>query len=94
MIQVQSGASPGVLPFIFGSNLFLKRMRVTFDLTVTFYEVENYREINYQMCREAMSNFLENLDYKRYIGPISFRRQCTLPNSAYNTFLNTQTFIK
>ena len=69
-------------------------MRVTFDPEITEYEVENYREINKQRCREAMTNYCENLDYKNYIGSVTFRRQNTLPNAAYNTFVNSQNFIK
>ena len=69
-------------------------MKVAFLEKPMIFEVENFKEINFRLCCQAMSNYRENLDYKNYLGPIAYRRQFTLPNSAYNTFLNTQTFIK
>lgn len=67
---------------------------MTFCPKVTIIEVENFREFNLNMCHDAMSGYSENLEYKRYLGPLAFKRQCTLPNSAYNTFINSQNFIK
>lgn len=72
----------------------LLKMKVSFLETNFIYEVENFKEINYQLCGQAMAHYQENLDYKKYLGPVAYRRLFVLPNSAYNTYMNQQTFIK